>query len=83
MAEELLTPSYEKAIMIAASIRASLKNGVRHYDRCGFLLPTEDEIIECLLLEGAVKCDERERIEKVTVEEMVEEVKRDWADRIQ
>jgi hypothetical protein len=83
MEEELLTDSWVKAIAIAALIRAALKNGVRHFDSKGFLLPTEKEIIESLLLDGAVECDDRETTANVTVEEMVEEVRKEWSDRIQ
>jgi len=83
MAKGGMTNLFEEAIILMASARAALKNGVKHYNKKGDLLRTEREIVECLLLEGEVSFDEGERIQRVTEEEMEEEVRREWADKIQ
>lgn len=74
--------SVEDAMVLIASVRAALKNGVVHFNKEGYVLIDEKEIIECMKEEGGVEIDESDRGEIVTVEEVLEQVKRDFARQI-
>lgn len=78
MNEGVMIQSFEDAIIMVASVRAALRNGVKHFDREGYALFDEKEIIACLREEGAVLLDASERVEMVTVEEMIEQVRKDY-----
>lgn len=57
---------HEKALLMIASTRAALKNGVLHYSVEGQLLTTELEITEALLRDGRVVFDVTDRVEHTT-----------------
>ena len=71
----------DTALLLIASTRAALHNNVRHRDKSGRLLHTEREIIEALQRDGSFEFDERERVENVTTEQMLEEVRREYQSR--
>lgn len=83
MSKEQMIGMFEKALILTASMRAALRNGVKHYDDKGNLLTTEKDILECLMSEGAVEIDETERVEIISLKEMMDQVRREWAEKIQ
>lgn len=67
---------FDQALLMIASTRAALKNGVKHFDKAGNPLSTEEEIINALIRDGEVEFDVRERIQVTTDEEELVLVKR-------
>lgn len=47
----------EKTAALIDAIRSALRSGVKHYDKSGRLLETEEEILTCLTREGAVRAE--------------------------
>lgn len=56
----------ENALVMIASLRAAMKNGVKHYSVAGKLLTTELEITEALQRDGRVEFDVTDRVERTT-----------------
>jgi hypothetical protein len=66
----------ENALLMIASIRAALTNGVKHYQR-GRLLTDELQIISALE-HGAIEVDESERVERTTAERELAVVRKEF-----
>jgi hypothetical protein len=47
----------EQAYLILASVRAALRNGVKHFSLAGVLLRTEEEVIKALIADGQITLD--------------------------
>lgn len=58
----------EEALMLLASVRAGLANGVRHYDQRGRLLDTDEDILQVLINDGTVTLDDTDFHRVVTAE---------------
>jgi hypothetical protein len=57
---------HEKALVMIASLRAAIKNGVRHFALDGTPLTTELEITNALQRDGRVEFDLTDRVERTT-----------------
>lgn len=67
---------FDQALLMIASTRAALKNGVKLFDKAGNPLATEEEISNALMRDGEVNFDVRERVQVTTDEEELVLVKR-------
>lgn len=56
----------ENALVMIASIRTALKNGVRHFSIQGAPLTTELEITEALQRDGRIEFDLTDRVARTT-----------------
>lgn len=63
------------ALLLLASVRAALKNGVRHYNRAGELLETDLEILQTMRDEKSVRLDESYVVILTTPEEELEDLR--------
>jgi hypothetical protein len=59
---------HEKALVMIASVRAAMKNGIRHFAVDGTPLMTELEITDALIRDGRVEFDVTDRVERTTEE---------------
>lgn len=73
-----MSTTFNKALLLIASTRAALKNGVKHFDKAGNLLNREDEIINALTRDGGITFDVRERIQVTTDEEELKLVRKEF-----
>lgn len=69
----------ELAFLLIASVRAALKNNVRHYVENGRLLQAEVEVLEALKEQKKIVLDESERIPITTELEELVLVKKEFA----
>jgi hypothetical protein len=58
--------AHEQALLLIASARAALKNGVLHYDVGGRPLTTEREIFATLQRDGSITFDTSNRVQRTT-----------------
>lgn len=63
------------ALLILASVRAALRNGVLHYNKAGKLLETDLEILQTMRDEKSVRLDERFVVIVTTPEEELEDLR--------
>lgn len=69
-----MTP-FDKGLLLLASVQAALANGVRHYHPDGRLLETDKAILQAMLSGASVTLDESERVERVSLETVFEDLK--------
>jgi len=66
LSNHILSEEEKLAICMVASIRAALKNNVKHYSAYGELLTTEQEILSYLVKDKKIMVDETDRKENTT-----------------
>jgi hypothetical protein len=68
--------TFEQGLLLVASVRAALMNGIRHYSLEGCLLETEEEILKALSTDGEITLDERNRTKIGNTRTIFDELKR-------
>lgn len=73
---------YDTALTLIASVRAALRNGVRHYDLAGRLLETDSDVLVALQRDGRINLDERARVDRVSADDILADLRRDHLARM-
>lgn len=72
----------ENALLLIASTRAALKNGVKHFSKTGVQLNTVDEILTVLKRDGSIIFDNLARQQITTDEEELVLVAEEFKERL-